>query len=282
MEPLVIVLVLCAAIMHAVWNCILKVSADRLMTMAVVIGVGGLMSLALIIAGPPPAPESWFYIVLSVAIHCAYFFFLVQAYEVGDLSHAYRLARGSAPLMVAAGGAWFAGELLSPLELFGVAVVSAGIISLMLVGDRGTRRGGWRGFAYPLATGAMIAAYTVTDGLGVRLSGNPASYIGWLFLLTALPILALAIHRRRGAALEFMRAHWQPAVGGGVLAFAAYALAIWALSLAPMVHVSALRETSVVIAALIGSRLLGEPHGRRRLLSATTVAGGIILMQIAT
>ena len=281
MEPIVIVLVLAAAVMHAVWNSILKVGTDRLMTMAVVIGMGGLLSPALMIAGPPPLPESWFYIALSAAIHCFYFFFLIRAYEVGDLSHAYPLARGSAPLMVAAGGAWFANELLNPFELLGVVLVSAGIISLMLVGGEERRRGDWRSLAYPLATGAMIAAYTVADGLGVRLSGNPASYIGWLFMLSALPIVALAIHRRRGAVLDFMRRQWKPSMGGGVLAFSAYSLAIWALSLGAMVHVSALRETSVVIAALIGTRLLGEPYGARRVMSATIVAGGVILLHLA-
>ncbi|MFP6729690.1 MAG: EamA family transporter [Alphaproteobacteria bacterium] len=281
MEPLVILLVLCAAIMHAVWNSILKLGTDRLMTMAVVFGMGGLLSPLLIVAGPPPLPESWIFILLSAAIHCLYFFFLVQAYEIGDLSHVYPLARGSAPLMVAAGAALFAGELLSPFEIFAVVLVSAGIISLMLAGPKGAYRGNWRTLAYPLLTGLMIAAYTVADGLGVRLSGNPASYIGWLFLLSALPIMALAIHRRRAGALDFLRSHWKPAMGGGVLAFSAYSLAIWALSLGAMVHVSALRETSVVIAALIGTRLLGEPYGARRVLSAATVAGGVILLHLA-
>ncbi len=281
MEPIVIVLVLAAAVMHAVWNSILKVGTDRLMTMAVVIGMGGLLSPMLMIAGPPPLPESWFYIALSAAIHCFYFFFLIQAYEVGDLSHAYPLARGSAPLMVAAGGAWFANELLSPFELLGVVLVAAGIISLMLVSGEGRRRGDWRTLAYPLTTGMMIAAYTVTDGLGVRLSGNPASYVGWKVLLSALPIVALAIHRRRGDVLDFLRRYWKPSMGGGVLAFSVYALVIWALSLGAMVHVSALRETSVVIAALIGSRLLGEPYGLRRVLSASTVTVGVILLLVA-
>ena len=210
---------------------------------------------------------------------------MIKAYGVGDLSYAYPLARGSAPLMVAAGAAFFADELLSPLEIFAVVLVSAGIISLVLTGRQGSQegshRGNWRGLAYPLLTGLMIAAYTVADGLGVRLSGNPAAYIGWLFLLSALPILVLAIHRRRADALVFMRHHWRPALGGGVLAFSAYSLAIWALSLGAMVHVSALRETSVVIAALIGTHLLGEPHGARRLLSAAIVAGGVILLHLA-
>ena len=160
MDPLVIGLVLAAAVMHAVWNTVLKVGDDRLMTMAVVIGVSGLPALALVFWGPPPAPASWPFIGLSVAIHCAYFFFLIQAYRVGDLSHAYPLARGSAPLTVAAGGALFAGETLHPLELLGVVLVSAGIISLLLTGGYGLR-GGSRTLFYPLATGAMIAAYTV-------------------------------------------------------------------------------------------------------------------------
>lgn len=279
MDPLVIGLVLAAAVMHAVWNTVLKVGDDRLMTMAVVIGVSGLPALALVFWGPPPAPASWPFIGLSVAIHCAYFFFLIQAYRVGDLSHAYPLARGSAPLTVAAGGALFAGETLHPLELLGVVLVSAGIISLLLTGGYGLR-GGSRTLFYPLATGAMIAAYTVADGLGVRLSGNPASYIGWLFVLSAIPIGVFALHRRRGAWRAFLRANWKPSIGGGLLAFGAYALAIWALNLGAMVHVSALRETSVVIAALIGTRLLGEPFGVRRVLSASTVAGGVIVLHL--
>ncbi len=286
MDPLVIALVLCAAVMHAVWNTVIKMGSDRLMIMAVVIGMGGLLSPALILYGPPPLPESWRFIALSALIHCAYFFFLIQAYEVGDLSHAYPLARGTAPLVVAAGGALFAGEWLNPFELLGVVLVSAGIISLMLTGSFGLRgakgpHGQWRPLFYPLATGVMIAAYTIADGLGVRLSGNPASYIGWLFLFSAIPIAVFAALRRRGAALAFLRRHWTSSMGGGLLAFGAYALVIWALSLGAMVHVSALRETSVVIAALIGTRLLGEPFGARRVLSAATVAGGVVVLHVA-
>jgi drug/metabolite transporter (DMT)-like permease len=291
MDPIVIVVVLAAAVMHAVWNTVLKVGSDRLMTMTVVIGISGLLAPGLIAFGPPPSLESWPYIILSALIHCAYFFFLIQAYRVGDLSHAYPLARGSAPLVVAMGGALFAGEWLSPFEWFGVAMVSTGIISLLVTGSYGLRGvtssggatesgGNWRALFYPIATGMMIASYTVADGLGVRLSGNPASYIGWLMVLSAVPICIFAAVRRRGAAINFLRAHWKPSVGGGVLAFTAYSLAIWALTLGAMVHVSALRETSVVIAALIGTRLLGEPFGARRVLSATIVAAGVVVMHL--
>ena len=280
MDPLVVVMVLAAAVMHAVWNTFIKIGDDRLMALAVVIGMAGLLGPALVVAGPAPAPQSWKFMALSVVIHSAYYFFLIQAYRVGDLSHAYPLARGSAPLMVAAGSALFAGETLGAVELAGVAVVSAGIISLVLGGGYSIR-GDWRAIAYPLATGGMIAAYTVADGLGVRLSGSQPGYIGWLFIFSAVPIVVVALVRRGAAAFTFVRRNWKRTVLGGALAFGAYALVIWALSLGAMAHVSALRETSVVIAALIGSRYLGERFGRRRVISAGVVAGGVVLLTLA-
>ena len=280
MDPLVVVMVLTAAVMHAVWNTFIKIGDDRLMSMAVVIGVTALLAPALIAAGAPPAPESWKFLAMTMVIHSVYYVFLIQAYGVADLSHAYPLARGSAPLMVAAGAALFAGEALGGAELAGIAVISAGIVSLMLGGGYGAR-GDWRAIVYPLATGVMIAAYTVVDGLGVRASDSPAGYIGWMFVVCAIPITLAALGRRRAAALTFLRRHSGPALLGGVLAFGAYGLVIWALSLGAMAHVSALRETSVVIAALIGARLLGEPFGRRRVLSAGAVAAGVVLLNVA-
>ncbi len=279
MDPIVVVAVLAAALMHAVWNAFVKVGDDRLMTMTMVIGVGALFAPALVLSGPAPAPASWKFIAISVAIHSAYYYFLIAAYRVGDLSHAYPLARGSAPLMVAAGAAAFAGETLGAAQLAGIAVVSAGIISLMLGGNG--FRADWRAIVYPLATGVMIAAYTVADGLGVRLSGNPAGYIGWLFIFSAVPIVAVAVARRRAAFLAGIRRGWKPGLLGGVLASSAYAMVIWALSQGSMGLVSALRETSVVAAALIGARYLGEPFGRRRVLAAGTVAIGMALLYCA-
>ena len=280
MDPIVVVMVLAAAVMHAVWNTFVKVDDDRLMAMAMVIGVSGLFAPALLLVGAPPSPESWKFIAISVVIHSAYFFFLVQAYRVGDLSHAYPLARGSAPLLVAAGSALFAGEVLSLGELAGIAVISAGIVSLMLGGGHGFR-GDFRVTAYPLATGVMIAAYTVADGLGVRASGSPAGYIGWLFIFSAVPMVGAAFVRRGIGVFTLVRRGWKRGLLAGTLASSAYALAIWALSLGAMAHVSALRETSVVIAALIGTRLLGEPHGRRRVLSAAVVAAGVVVLNVA-
>lgn len=265
--------------MHATWNAVVKVGDDRLLSMAVVIGVTALLAPLLLVLGPAPAPASWKFIVLSALLNNAYFLFLIQAYRVGDLSHAYPLARGSAPLLVAAGAVALAGEKLSVGQLVGIGLVSGGIVSLLLSAGYGLR-GGWRSIVYPLATGVMIAAYTVVDGIGVRLSGNPAGYIGWLFLLFAIPIVAIAVVRRRRDAAAFLRKSWKPAVLAGFLNFGSYGLAIFALSLGAMAPVSALRETSVIIGAWIGTRLLGEPFGWQRVVSAAIVAAGVIVMNI--
>lgn len=280
MDPFVIVIVLASAVMHASWNALVKVGEDHLMSMATVIAVTALLAPALLVLAPAPAPASWKFIVLSALLNNVYFFFLIAAYRYGDLSHAYPLARGSAPLLVAAGSVWFAGEHLAPTALVGVALVCGGIVSLLLTSGYGLHRG-WRTIVYPLVTGVMIAAYTVIDGIGVRLSGSPAGFIGWLFILFALPIMVIALVTRRAQAGRFLRRRWRPAFIAGLLNFGSYGLAIWALSLGAMAPVSALRETSVIIGAWIGTRLLGEAFGPQRIAAAVIVATGVVLINVA-
>ena len=155
MEPAAIIMVLTAAVMHAIWNALVKVDEDRLMTMAVVISSTGLLAPLLLLIGPAPAPESWPFIVLSALLNNAYFLFLIEAYRFGDLSHVYPIARGSAPLLVAVGAAWFAGEHLSAVELTGVIVISGGIISL--VWGSGFKLGAEsRAVIFALLTGLMM------------------------------------------------------------------------------------------------------------------------------
>ena len=242
-------IVLASAFMHALWNALVKVDGDRLMAMAVITGLTAAFSPVLIVLSPPIAAESWKYLVLSAALNNLYFFLLIESYRVGDLSHAYPLARGSAPLLVALGSAIFAGERLGPGGIAGVLLVSAGIMSLV-AGSRFDPRIRRRAIGYPLATGATIAAYTVVDGIGVRASGSPVGYIGWLFALFAIPIVLVAIVSRRTEAIVFLRARWRPGGLAALFNFGSYGLAIFALSLGAMAHVSALRETSVIIAAL--------------------------------
>ena len=279
MEPLLVIIVLCSATMHASWNALIKMGEDRLLAMAVVITITALLSPILILTSPIPAMASWPYLLASVLLNNAYFFFLIEAYRSGDLSHAYPLARGSAPLLVAGGGALFASEHLNLVELIGVAIVSTGIVSLIAARNSNGVRG-WRSVFYPLATGVMIATYTVVDGIGVRLSGSPTGYIGWLFLLFAIPIAIIAARARRGQVRTFLRHNWKSALGAGVLNFSSYGLAIFALSLGAMAHVSALRETSVILAVLIGTRVLGEPFGPIRLAAACLVTVGVITIHL--
>ena len=266
--------------MHAVWNALVKVDGDRLMAMAVIMGLTAVLSPVLIVFSPPIAPESWKYLVISAALNNLYFFLLIESYRVGDLSHAYPLARGSAPLLVALGSAIFAGERLGPGSIAGVFLVSVGIMSLV-AGSRFDPHIRRRAIGYPLATGVTIAAYTVVDGVGVRLSGSPAGYIGWLFALFAIPIVLAAVVSRRAGAIDFLRARWRPAGLAALFNFGSYGLAIFALSLGAMAHVSALRETSVIIAALIGTVVLKEPFGRTRIAAAVLVAAGVATIHLA-
>lgn len=273
-------LVLLAAVLHATWNAVIKAGADRVLTMALVIGVGAVLALPVLPFVTAPAAPSWPYLLLSVAIHIGYFFFLLQAYRVGDLSQVYPVARGTAPLLVAGGGALLAGEALRLGQLAGLVLASLAIASFAFGSGR-LEAPSLKPFAYGFATALFIGSYTVTDALGVRASGSPLGFIAWLFLLSGLPLLAYARVARPGALRPYARKHWKPALAGGLVCALAYALVIWALTLGAMVYVSALRETSVVFAVLIGWLLLGEPFGGRRVAAAVLAALGIAILHLA-
>ncbi len=278
----VIALVLCAALLHASWNAMLKSSGDRLWAITLMTIGSALGAVPIVIWAPLPAIASWPYILLSVALHAGYNLFLIRAYRVGDFGQSYPIARGSSPLLVSLGGALLAGEQLGTLTLSGVALISAGILSLAQVKfGKGEDAAGVRQWDAPLAaltTGVFIAGYTVVDGLGSRLAGNAASYTGWMFLLDGLPLLVIYIsmHGRLRIALR-ARETWN-ALGGGVMSLLAYGIVIWAITLAPMGPVSALRETSVLFAALIARMFLGEALTLRRLLSCAVIALGAVML----
>ena len=276
----VVAIVLAAAALHAGWNAVVKSGADRVLTMTFVIGVGTVLALPALPFLRPPAPESWLYLGLSVLIHIGYFFFLLQAYRVGDLSHVYPVARGAAPVLVAGGAAVFAGEVLSGVAFAGLLLASLAIASFALHGGRAGLRDP-RPVGFAVLTAVFIGSYTVTDGLGVRASGSALGFIAWLFFLSGLPLLGYAAVARRGRIAIHVRDHWKAGLAGGVMAGTAYALVIWALTQGAMAFVSALRETSVVFAVLIGSRVLGEPFGGRRIAAAVAVACGIAVMHLA-
>ncbi|HXH03246.1 MAG TPA: EamA family transporter [Candidatus Competibacteraceae bacterium] len=279
LTPELITLVLFAALLHATWNALVKQGGDRLLILAAVNGCGMLVGALGVPLLQPPAPASWIYLLLSIVLHFGYYYFLLQAYRFGDLSHVYPLARGAAPLLVLLGGLWAAGETLPGGAVVGVLLASAGIISLAF--DRGLPW--WRDprpVLYALGTSLFIAAYTVVDGLGVRASGSPAGYIFWLFFLDGWPLLLFALARRRRQLWTFLAREWRIGLGGGLAAITGYGLVIYAMSRGAMAAVSALRETSVIMAVLIGTWLLGERFGARRMAAACLVTLGVGLMNV--
>ncbi len=278
LEPHLIALVLVAAISHACWNALVKSSAERAWTMTFVLLPGGAIGLAAVPFLEWPRPEAWWYLLGGMVLHNVYYAFLLAAYRVGDLSQVYPIARGMAPMLVAAGAWTFADEVPPPPGLAGLLLASAGIMSLALA-----RRTAWtRANAVPVAfaagTGCFIAGYTVVDGLGVRLSGAPIAYIMWLNILKPLPLLAWWLGGRPRRFAAATRRHWRQGLASGMLALFAYSLVLYALAYGAMAPIAALRETSMIFAAAIGALVLREGFGARRVLASVLVCVGVSLL----
>lgn len=279
MDPVVLALVLLAAALHASWNALVKVGGDPFVRLAVVNVVGGLCALPLLLFAAVPAPASWPYLFGSVVIHFVYNVALAYGYRIGDLSHVYPIARGMAPPLVAMGAWLIAGENPGPVGALAILAISCAIASLAF--NRGLRLGPMAPVWCALATGLSIAGYTICDGFGGRAAGDVLGYVAWLFVIDAVPFAVIVAYWRRRDLVEQLRGSWRPTVVGGVFAVVAYGLVIWAMSRAPLASVSALRETSVIMAALIGMRLLHEPFGMRRVVAASVVAAGVVLLQVS-
>ena len=275
----IVAIVLVAAIAHASWNALVKGDDDRLVTLGAANAVRFVLCVPVVLVLPLPAAASWPYLVLSSILHVGYYVFLISAYRFGDLSKVYPLARGLSPLLVAAAAFAFAGERLDPIALAGIGVACAGIASLSAEGAATRGDDHRRGILFAAGTAAFIASYTVTDAMGARLSGHAVSYVAWLAILAGLPMLIAAAVLRRAALARHLAGRAWKSVAGGALQLVAYGLVVWALVLAPMAAVSALRETSVLFAALIGVKLLGEPFGRRRIAAAALVAAGVVMIE---
>jgi drug/metabolite transporter (DMT)-like permease len=267
----VVALVLASALLHASWNALLKGGVDRLRSATLMTLSAGVASVPIACLLPAPRPASWGYIGLSAALHVVYNLLLLAAYRHGDLGVSYPVARGTSPLLVAAGAAATAGEDLAPPALAGIALISLGIAALAF--ERG-RHLAERSLVAALLTGVSIASYTVVDGLGARASGDARAYAAWLFLLMGLPMPLILVASRGHARDLRLDGQAMGSVVGGIVSLVAYAIVIWAASVSPMGMVSALRETSVVFAALLGRLFLGERLGPRRLAACSVVAAG--------
>ena len=281
LDPLIIGMVLASALMHASWNAVVKSDRDRLITFALMQATGMTMGLIVVAATGLPAAPVWPYLVASGVVHYAYYYMLLAAYAHGDLSHVYPIARGLGPMLVALFSGLVVGEHLSTVEMIGVAFVSAGITGLALA--RGLPRGAdGRATGFALLTGVTIASYTIIDGLGVRASaGDPLAYIGWLNVVEGPGVVVIMFMRRPVPVLAaYLRTQWWRGTAGGAIAATGYGISIWAMGHGGVAHVAALRETSVLFATVIGTRLLGEPFGLRRLLAAGLIVAGLVLMNL--
>ena len=269
-----------AALLHAVWNALLKDGHDKYVSMSAVVLGHAPFGLAALSFAPSPAPESWPYLIAGTLLHVGYQIFLLTSYRFGDLTQVYPIARGSAPLLVAGVSVVFLGVHLEPMELLAVFIIAGGIISLSLVRQQdGGRNMKAAGLAF--TTGCFIASYSLVDGTGARLAGTALGFYGWLTIGNAFIFAAFMMWMKPGTIGNVLpRATRVFFIGGGA-SFAAYALVTWAFTQAPITLVTALRETSIVFALLIGVFFLGEKLNLVKVASTMITLVGAALMRLS-
>jgi drug/metabolite transporter (DMT)-like permease len=279
MSSLVVGAVLLGALLHASWNALVKSRTDTFLVTVLVAGGGGLLSALALPFLPAPAAESWPFIALSTVTQLAYYALLVAAYRDGDMSHAYPLMRGSAPLLVALASGPLIGERLGAIQWLAIGCICGGIMALFFTA-RARHPGAQRTTIFALLTACMIASFTLIDGIGVRKSGAPVAYTMWIFLLTAIGLVAWTAARRPGKLAAYARMNMGVVLLGGAANLGSYGLALWAMTRAPVAAVAALRETSILFAAAIAGLVLREKISAPRLAAIALVACGAVAMRL--
>lgn len=268
---------LIAAVMHAGWNAGLKGGNDRLLDAALLFSVAGAIGLISTLFAPAMNIEAAWWIALTAVLHIPYVFYLARAYELGELSHVYTIARGLPPLMITGLAAVTVAEIPTPVAVFGIGLISLGILTVGM--SPGAHR---RGTIIAAIVAVTIALYSVSDGIGVRVSGSALAYNGWVFAAVGAATMIMAIANRGAKTIiPYARENWRRAIIGGVLSYVSYGLVLWAMTFASIAGVSAFRETSVVFASLIGILFFGESAGPRRIVGALIVAVGAITLKLS-
>jgi drug/metabolite transporter (DMT)-like permease len=278
MPVTVFLMVLIAAALHATWNAIVKGADDKLLTTILVTSAAGIIAGATLPFLTQPTAVCWPFIAASAFLQIGYFILVASAYRVADMSQAYPLMRGTAPLLVAVMSAAVFGERLSVTAWTGVCLICFGILSLTL---SARREGTAHGAGLALLNAGVIAAYTLVDGLGVRRSGASIAYTMWIFLLTAPPLAAWAIVTKRATFGRNVAKPLRFGMIGGVGTVASYGLALWAMMGAPVAIVAALRETSILFATAIAAFVLKEPVSGRRITAVCVIAIGAAVLRLA-
>lgn len=278
MTPAILLSVLGGALLHASWNALIKWEPDKLAASAAIAVGAGMVAVPLALFSPLPLPPSWPLIVFSAVIHVFYFALVGYALRHADLGVAYPLTRGSAPAFTAILAAVWLGEILALSGWLAVGAIAAGVITLSadaLLRDGLTPRAAVLAFT----NAAIVVAYTLVDGLGARLAGNALSYVSWMMAGTAILIalIALVFYRDQIATKE--RSFWVRTFIGGAISIASYGIALWAMTKAPIGLVAALRETSVLFAAVLGALLFDERFGAKRWAALILIVIGIGLLR---
>jgi drug/metabolite transporter (DMT)-like permease len=280
LELTVFFAVIGAAVLHAVWNAVMKSGHDKHLSMtAIVLGHAPIALVAVFIA-PLPDPASWPYLIAGVALHIGYQLFLLTSYRFGDLTQVYPIARGTSPLLVAGVSVVFLGVALSSLEILAILMIAVGVMSLSLVRQKDGLRNS-RAAALAFATGCFIAGYSLVDGLGARQAGTALGVYAWLSLTNAF-VFAIIMAVAKPGLIRRIHIDAVPAlvIGGGG-SFIAYGLVIWAFTQAPIALVTALRETSIIFALLIGVFFLKERLDLAKVASTVITLSGAILLRFA-
>ncbi len=265
--------VLFAALLHASWNAIVKLGSDKLLTTLLVTGWAAALAALVLPWLPPPAPASWPWLAASSLLQFGYYVLVARAYHSADMSLSYPLMRGTAPLLVAITGSLVFDEQLPASGWIGIVLISVGVVSMAGAGSRRT-------LGLPLFIALVIATYTVVDAHGARLSGNALSYTLWLFLLSGLPLPLWALLTRRAQLLAYFRHNWARGLVGGIGTTTSYGIALWAMTLAPVAIIAALRETSILFALLISAMVLKERISGRRLSAAALIVIGAVVLRL--
>jgi drug/metabolite transporter (DMT)-like permease len=279
MPGYVVAAVLLGALFHASWNAMVKSGRDSYLN-TVMVALGGMLLSAFALPFlPAPSQASWIYIGVSSAVQVVYYMLLAATYRDGDMSHAYPLMRGSAPLLVGIASLPLMGEALRPMQWLSIVVICSGIFIMYFSAGRQPHAG--RTTLLALSTAMMIAAYTLIDGAGVRLSGSALSYSMWIFMLTGAGFWIVAARERPGEIVAYAKANPRILILGGIGTIGSYTIALWAMTKAPVAAVAALRETSILFATGIAVFVLKEKIARSRLAAVAVIAIGAACMRLA-
>ncbi|WP_436857234.1 EamA family transporter [Citrobacter tructae] len=270
-------ILLFAALLHASWNAIVKAGNDKLFAAIGVSGSAAIMALLCLPFAPQPSTTSIPFLAASTALQVIYTVLVARTYSVSDMSQTYPLMRGTAPLLVAIISVLFLGDSLSVMAWVGIAVICTAILGMAFNGRASSRQG----IVLALINACFIAGYTLVDGTGVRLSETALGYTLWTFFLNGSCLLGWAMIARRPEALRYLGQHWKKGIFGGIATMGSYGLALWAMTLAPLAVVAALRETSILFGALIAWLLLKERVAGMRLIAAGGIAAGAILLRLS-